>query len=272
MIAMNHSTIPTDRNTPSACHRAATRSHHLKQAALIACGVAALTAAAPMHAATYSAVNDFSLNGNPNGVWSYGSLSAVTGGTFSLYTDTGTNQNFTGSQNWYNGQGFPNTASVLRNTTTTMQTNGGSVVYFPNELEIDGESLTTDVRWTSPATGLYNVSGLFERTDTTSSAAVTVSIIENGTTTLFSAPNFQTYLSQQTFNFGALSLPAGTTLDFVESAAQANNDSTGLAATISTVPEPSSLVGVACTVAAGLWRTRKRSASGQRSAQMVPSL
>ena len=228
---------------------------------------------ATLRAATYDAVGDFTLTSNPvpSGVWSYGSLSSVTGGTFSLYTSKGTDQNFTGSQNWYNGQGFPNTASVLKNTTTSMQTNGGSVVYFPNELEIDGESLATDVRWTSPATALYNVSGLFERTDNTSAAAVTVSIIENGTTTLFSAPNFQTYLSQKTFGFSALSLPAGTTLDFVESAAQANNDSTGLAATISTVPEPGSL-GLAVGIAAAGLAWRRHAARRQRSAQMVPSL
>ena len=64
--------------------------------------------------------------------------------------------------------------------------------------------------------------------------------------------NFTTFNATQPFNFAALALPAGTTLDFVESAPQFNNDSTGLAATISTVPEPASitlaLTGLACVV------------------------
>jgi len=46
----------------------------------------------------YDAVNDFSLASNPNGVWSYGTLSSFTGGggTFTLFNQTGTNIDFQG--------------------------------------------------------------------------------------------------------------------------------------------------------------------------------
>ena len=107
---------------------------------LAACACALGLAAASnttASAAAYNAVADFSLAANPNGAWSYGSLSAFTGGTFSLYTVKATDANFTGSQLWENGQSAPNTAAVLKNTTDQIQTNGGSVVYLPGTLELD---------------------------------------------------------------------------------------------------------------------------------------
>ena len=139
------------------------------------------------------------------------------------------------------------------------QTNIGTVVVPTNQLVIDGENFIADVRWTAPAAGTYNVTGLFQRDDT-SAAPVSVRIIENGTTALFGVDNFTTNGSQQPFNFASLVLPAGTTLDFAEGAAQYNNDSTGLSATISTVPEPGSLaLGTIAAVATfGLARRRKR--------------
>ena len=198
------------------------------------CGVLGLALCSAAPAASYDAVTDFSLASNPNGVWSYGSLSAYTGGTFSLYASTMADANFPGSQVWYNGQSQPNTAAVLRDNSDSTATNGGSVFYYPGLLELDGENLITAVRWTAPAAGTYNVAGLFQRTDNSGNGPVSVRVVENSTTVLFSADSFVTFGSQQTFNLTNLSLPAGTTLNFAQGAAQFNNDSTGLAVTIST--------------------------------------
>ena len=52
---------------------------------LIATITCALMCAAAQ-AQTYDPVADFSVKSNPNGVWSYGTLSAVTGGTFSSFS------------------------------------------------------------------------------------------------------------------------------------------------------------------------------------------
>ena len=215
----------------------------------VICGITALFASASACAA-YDAVNDFSLANNPNGVWSYGTLSTVTGGTFTPFSLTGSDVNFTGEQYWTNGAGIPNAAFVGKNNSGTTVTYG-SATQPASELRLDGENLDGDLRFVSPATALYSVTGLFERIDN-GNVPVTVSIVENGAITLFSASDFTTFGSQQAFDLPALLLPAGTTLDFVESAPQFNNDSTGVAATINAVPEPTSItvavLGLACVV------------------------
>ena len=229
----------------------------LKSSSLVAGAVvAALAAGTPAQGATYSARNDFSIGGNPNGVWSYGILSSFTGGTFTLFSTAESDRDFTGERAWDNNGAFPNRAAVYDNTSGAQVANG-SVVVPPGQLILDGESTTADVRWTAPAAGTYNVTGLFQRDDT-SAAPVSVRIIENGTTTLFSADNFTNNGSQQLFALSNLTLPAGTTLDFAEGAAQANNDSTGLQATISTVPEPGSFALGVIAAGATLALARKR--------------
>ncbi len=219
---------------------------HWKKTILACCVLFRLVGGVPVQAATYSAVDDFSLNGNPSGAWSYGSLSAFSGGSFTLFTTKETNANFTGQQTWYNGQtSYPAINAVSRDASGSNQTNGGSVSYYPNLLELDGESFISDVRWTAPAAGVYNVSGLFQRTDDTGNGPVSVRVVQNGTTTLLSANNFVTFGDQKTFDVFNLSLAAGATLDFAEGASQGNNDSTGLAVFITTDKHPTFLTGEA---------------------------
>lgn len=213
---------------------------------IVACGIMSqLAAGASLRATTYSAVNDFSPNSNPGGAWSYGSLSAYTGGTFTRFTTNASNGNFVGQQTWSNGLSYPNEGAVSRDATSGNQTNGGTVFYYPNLLELDGESLISDVRWTAPVTGVYNVSGLFQRTDNSGNAAVSVRVVQNGTTALFSADNFAAFGSQKVFDFFNLSLQAGATIDFVQGSGQASYDSTGLAVTITTDKHPTFLTGEA---------------------------
>ncbi len=193
--------------------------------------------AAIAQGATFSAVNDFSIASNPSGVWSYGTLSSVTGGAFTAFSDTFMNS---GNAAWNNGGVVPNSATVWKNTTQSTES-GGTIVQPPNLLRLDGENLIADVRWTAPIAAIYDVNGLFQRIDN-QPMPVTVSVIENSATTLFSVSNFSGFNSQQSFGLSHLALSAGTTIDFEESGSQPDNLSTGLSATISTTPEPSSLV------------------------------
>ncbi len=195
----------------------------------------------------YSAVNDFSLASNPNGTWSYGSLSALSGGSFTALTTTRVNADYTGQNAWFNGQGIPNAMVVDKNTTGVTQT-FASVTLPTNELRLDGESGIADVRWTAPTSGSYSIAGLFQRIDN-GGVSVSVRVLLNGVA-LFSADNFSTFNAQQTFNFANMTLHAGDVLDFAEGAPQFSFDSTGLSATITpnVVPEPSSLALLGCGI------------------------
>jgi PEP-CTERM motif len=186
----------------------------------------------------YNAVNDFSLASNPNGVWSYGSLSALTGGTFTADQDTIINQSYTGQEAWFNGQALPNSSIVEKNASGSTQTYA-TITLPTNLLRLDGQSGTADVRFIAPTAGVYSVSGLFQRIDN-GGESVNVGVDLNGVA-LFSA-SFATFNAQEMFDLSNLNLAAGDVLDFVEGAPQYNNDSTGLEVTIdAVVPEPSSL-------------------------------
>jgi hypothetical protein len=217
------------------------------QSTVLLCGVliavnVAWAGALAVSAATYNAVDDFSLIGNPNGAWSYGTLSSFTGGTFTLYN---VGQAFSDYSVWGNGGTYPNSAGVYNSTPPS------------GMLHLDGENFISDVRWVAPSAGTYDVAGYFQRVDP-AGVPVSVRIIENGTTTLFALDGFTTYNVPQEFNLSNLTLSAGATLDFAEGAPQPWNDSTGLAATITAVPEPSVFVLLGVGVIGLLFRGWRR--------------
>jgi hypothetical protein len=114
--------------------------------------------------------------------------------------------------------------------------------------------------WTAPASGFYNIAGLFQRDDT-AGVPVNVHIIENRTTTLFAADNFSGFGNQAHFNLSHLFLSVGTLLDFAEGAPQPYFNSTGLEATISSpsgVPEGGSTALLLSVGLAGLSWFRRR--------------
>jgi len=203
-------------------------------------GVEATITRVPEPAAEiYDAVNDFSLAGNPNGAWSYGALSSTSGGTFTLFKQKQTNSISSGDLMWYNGASGTDFSGVHKNMKGA-KVNWMTNRFPPNLLLFDSRrSLIADVRWVSPVSGRYNVSGFFQRLDTTSSQPATVGVVKDGTQTLFSAANFITFNARKPFNLKNLFLPAGTTLDFY----QFNTGSPaytggGVEATITRVPEP----------------------------------
>jgi hypothetical protein len=202
-------------------------------AAILGCAAVLALSATQLRADTvWDAVNDFSLSSNPNGAWSYGTLSNGTSGTFTAFTSA-TGNSFV--INW-----GTSTSAVTKNITS------GTYDYYTNVLPTNVLMLSpgspdADVRWTAPVTGDYSCSGVFSRVDTTNYNAVDVGVSESQIT-MFEVDNFITYGVSEPFNFGDLYLTAGTTLDFWAYTPNGGGYyGTGFAATITEIPEPTTL-------------------------------
>jgi len=204
--------------------------HALRLLGLI--GLAA-TLSAPAMATSYDAVTDFNASSNDAGnTWTYRSGSDGNG---SLVTNTGNTGASAGSLPYWNGSPYP---YIVQNNTSTLQTNGGTVLYEPNALHLDGGGVGAEVRFTAPTAGSYDLSASFFTGDT-SMVTHTVKIIENGTTSLYSdsLSNGTTGSFSQTVTLGA-----GDWLSFVSTAdGGASFAGTSLQASLSlgsAVPEP----------------------------------
>jgi hypothetical protein len=126
-----------------------------------------------------------------------------------------------------------------------------------------GQFTDSIVQWTAPAAGIYNISGFFELLDTQPNHPFFVGIYDNSTpefagtlsTPGATAPN--TPGQKDPFSF-TLGLNAGDVISFgVNNGGSVFNTSTGLSATITSVPEPTSLSLLASGLA-GFWWLRKR--------------
>lgn len=218
-----------------------------------------------MAGTVYDAAADFSPTSNPNGVWSYGSatLSSLTTGstyTFSAYTNNITP--FSGIQGWGASAGTP---SVTYNPTGSAVT-VGTVIWAPGELAFhpgsDAGSVSI-VEFTAPTTSYYNVAAIWQTDDTTGPAssnlvAYGINGVLGGT-----APIGTAFHTQATGN-GKFLLNAGDTFDFMIYAQTYGFNTTGIAATVTAVPEPSSfaLVGLGgLGLALGAYRRRRATAA-----------
>ena len=200
-----------------------------------------LIAATTAHATTFNAAADFSLNSNPNGVWTYG-YSPTLGGPFVLNTNSGTtlagNPNFS---YWGTNIGANATPVVFKNTAATNQQGGGAnldpgqIAFHPGP---SGEFCI--VRWTSPIAESILLNTIFTGRDNINGTTTDVHIFHNGGSLfdglvngfgLGSGPSFAT----------SLSVLQGDTIDFavgIGSNGTYISDTTGLDATITTAPVP----------------------------------
>lgn len=229
----------------------------LKMMALAGAACIALTSAA--HATTWSASGDFSSSSNPNGAWSY-----LEGNV--AYTATETLGGLTG---WYDAAGSSAVPAVLGNTTGAATT-FGTLTVQTNELLVhpwidnSGNPVDSIVRWTAPAAGTYDITGFFQRIDNTVGAGdgVTFDLLAGGTSLTSGAIGSSNY-NAQTFSY-VETLAAGQSVDFaVGPGSNFFYDSTGLNATISTVPEPLT-AGLLFTGLATMAMTRRRRAAKAR--------
>jgi uncharacterized protein (TIGR03437 family) len=207
------------------------RRCYLKPAATLT--IAIIATAFCAHAATYSAVNDLSLSGNPNGVWSY-LVSNVLMST--PYTGTGALAGFIG---WSNGLPDPNGVGVLKNGTGGSVTIIGGLVLPTDHLFLNAEIGNLAVRFTAPVTAGYSVSGDFIGLVSVAPGeeAHDVAVLVNGSQVY--SDTVSSYNQPDAFSL-TVALNAGDTVDFVDYAgANFQFLGTGLAATITPAAPPS---------------------------------
>lgn len=207
--------------------------------ALPALVFAALAIAPVANAAViYDAAGDFSSSSNPNGVWSYGQ-STTLGGSFSTMAagGCGTLSGWSAFGSGAPGQpafvlsGIGNCGGGMLSSATLLNMHPGD----------NGQNAI--VRWTSPASGNYTLTGLFIGLDPVPTTT-DVHVLLNGVSQFDGVVN--TFGGTPvSFSLGG-ALAAGDTLDFAVGYGPNGHffsDSTGFNATInfSAVPEPSSI-------------------------------
>ncbi len=181
---------------------------------------------------SYSAVNDFSLDSNPNGVWTY---SYTTNGGQTLLNQTiAAADDPETTDYWWNGLAHPDSAYVGRNVS------GGTESYLTivdpvNFLRFDPQSETSaDATFTAPIAATYSITGSFLGIDT-NEVSHDVQILVNGNVVFNEL--IDAYADSQPFDLTE-SLASGSTVDFAvdTNPTNYNNLSTGLAATITAEP------------------------------------
>jgi len=141
----------------------------MKPLKIFAPAIVLLLSALPLATAqTYDAVRDFSLAANPNGVWSYGSLTKL-GAPLTLYTVPDTNC-FPGlTLSVWHGSGPCHTPYVNHNDsnqTICFETICVPPKYLLLDIGNSGQGpFMTAVRWTAPQSGTFTIYGKVEGLD-----------------------------------------------------------------------------------------------------------
>lgn len=206
--------------------------------ALFACSALATQAQAA------DVASEFAVGSNPGGAWSYGWASAL-GGDFNLALF---NWTFASGPSVAVGWSVQNPALVPdANPSVLYLVNGSGPLFNYSTISAPSNSVSLHpgsggelaiARWTAPAAGTYLISGAFRGNDT-AGTTTDVHVLHNNAAVVNGSVNGTgvTEAFSQT-----LFLSAGDRIDFAVGAGGNGffNDSTGLSAIISAVPEPSS--------------------------------
>ena len=225
------------------------------RAPAIAVAVAVSLAAA--HSASFDPALDFSFTENPNGPWSYGYFQTPDGPFIPHATSGGGS----GLDLWNTeiSIGLP---WIVRNSSASPVNWSGTTVFAPGALSLHpGPQGEVEIlRFTVPSDGQYLISGEFFGQDYVGPTTTDVHILLNG------ASIFDDVVSDYGISHPfstALMLGSGSHLDFAVGFGSNQTylyDSTGLAATITLVPEPTTLTfaGVAAGLLCAIRRARSR--------------
>jgi hypothetical protein len=193
-------------------------------------------------AGPYDPAADFSLNSNPNGVWSYG-YSTTLGGVMTLHQEADANWRGTGVYSRLKRS--DNGLGIYCNPTANTLTYSGPtdlIVWGPQAISLHpGEHGEFSVlRFTVPTADQFQVQGLWYSADQYYGANTDVLILRNGTTIFVDSIHGK---SDTSSFITTMQLSAGETLDFVVGPDGYGNgwDSTGLSLSIVAVPEPSAM-------------------------------
>lgn len=212
----------------------------------------------------YNSVAGWDSANNPsaNGPWSLGYKTSVAG-SLTLFTSF-TTSTLGGAtfEFWHDLSGME--LGVGLNTSSSLDWSDGPTVVNPQEINLhpgpSGEMAV--IRFTAPTTGDYSFTGVISG-NSTAGTTTTVYFVHNATT--FYTQSVSGYNSS--YGFGLLgSLTSGDTVDIVvDWGSNANyfNDSTGIYATFTAVPEPSAWAAVAGVVALGGAFMRRRRNGGR---------
>jgi hypothetical protein len=181
--------------------------------------------------ADYDAARDFSIQSNPNGVWSYGWESSL-GSALDLYTVTDTTS-VQGMSFW---SAYLNSLPYVAHNDTDKQNCWQTVCIPPSYLQLHPGPIgeLSVLRWTAPSSGTFQMQIEFVGLDWAGPTSTYVHVLLNSKRSLLKAPitSYQLPLSFPR----ALLLSAGDTLDFIVDWGKDgnyNSDSTGAEVKIS---------------------------------------
>jgi hypothetical protein len=227
-------------------------------------------------AETFDLASDFSIinNGAPNNNWSYGTYPSTLPPT--TFTQFGTSvvvpvvtpAGPTVLDVWNNGSSDPNIAKnagpndFIPNPPGSFDLPAGQVAFGPY-------LGPTVARFTAPTTGAYTISAEFQAVQSPSINSPPAAYVYEGSTPLFTVASVPYSAAVggtgafATYSSGVLDLAAGTTLDFVVWGSNGNNASTEVIATVTELPEPSSIVALCGLGAVGLLLAVRRRRRGK---------
>ncbi len=178
---------------------------------------------------TYDAVRDFSIQSNPNGVWSYGWESTL-GSTLNLDTVTDTTS-VTGMSAWLKSGTFPYYPPYVAHNDTVKRICFGSVCVPAAYLDFHpGQTgQLSVVRWTAPSAGKYLMQVSFVGLDHVGPTSTDVYVLRNSKRLFLKAP-ITRYQWPLSLDPKVWTFSAGDTVDFMVDYGKNGNfyyDSTG---------------------------------------------